>query len=325
MYKIKENDPCLQGFRCSGVEGQDVGRYLNEALTAAGLSVSVVAILNDTTGALMSCAYQDPSTRIGLILGTGTNACYLEKMENVETVEGPRDGYMVINTEWGAFGDQGELDFLRTSWDLELDAKTDNPGKQTLEKMVSGMYLGELTRIMLLDLRTRGLILVGKDDVKTCLNTPGSLTTHHMCGVESDPLGEFSRCESVWRELGVEEAAPEDCFLLRSVCEAVSRRCSLLLSAGIAALLKKMDDKDVTIAVDGSLFRHHPHFGRKIEYRVQQLMGAEYKFRILMSQDGSGRGAAIVAAALQGSRDTGNQSGSTGVYFTSYILSGYRT
>ena len=247
----------------------------------------------------MSCAYLDPSCRIGLILGTGTNACYVERMKNVEYAEGPEDGLMVINTEWGAFGERGELGFLRTPWDEELDNKTENPGKQVLEKMVSGMYLGELMRIILVDLRTRGLVLVGQENIQTSLNQPGSFTTQFMCEVESDPLGEFALCEGVWRKLGVDVVTHEDCFILRSVCEAVSRRCCLLLAAGIAALLKKMDEKEVTVAVDGSLFRFHPHFRRKIEHRVQQLMGGQFKFNILMSVDGSGRGAAIVAAALQ--------------------------
>ena len=25
--------------------------------------------------------------------------------------------HVIINTEWGAFGNQGELDFIRTKWD----------------------------------------------------------------------------------------------------------------------------------------------------------------------------------------------------------------
>ena len=36
----------------------------------------------------MSCAFKDPSTRIGLILGTGTNACYVERLNEVETADG---------------------------------------------------------------------------------------------------------------------------------------------------------------------------------------------------------------------------------------------
>ena len=44
-------------------------------------------------------------------------------------------------------------------------------------------------------------------------------------------------------------------LVFRYVCEAVSRRASMMASAGITALLKKMDYKDVVIAIDGSLFR----------------------------------------------------------------------
>ena len=45
---------------------------------------------------------------------------------------------MVINTEWGAFGDNEELDFLKTKWDIAVDEMSVNPGKQTFEKMISG-------------------------------------------------------------------------------------------------------------------------------------------------------------------------------------------
>lgn len=37
---------------------------------------------------------------------------------------------MIINTEWGAFGDDGVLEFVRTRFDREVDEKTINPGKQ---------------------------------------------------------------------------------------------------------------------------------------------------------------------------------------------------
>ena len=37
---------------------------------------------------------------------------------------------VIINTEWGAFGDNGCLDFLRTEYDRELDTFSINPGKQ---------------------------------------------------------------------------------------------------------------------------------------------------------------------------------------------------
>ena len=86
-----------------------------------------------------------------------------------------------------------------------------------------------------------------------------------------------------------------------------------MASAGITALLKKMDYKDTTIAVDGSLFRHHPHFHNVMKSRVTQLMGVEYKFDMTLSEDGSGRGAALVAAVLQSSKEKPFQTISRGI------------
>ena len=55
-------------------------------------------------GCLMSCAWRDERCRIGLILGTGTNACYLEEIKDIHTIDqnayNDKNGHMVINTEW---------------------------------------------------------------------------------------------------------------------------------------------------------------------------------------------------------------------------------
>lgn len=68
----------------AGVEGNDVVECLKKAIDRRGdIRVDVAAILNDTTGCLMSCAWKNPKCRIGLIIGTGTNACYLEDLNNV--------------------------------------------------------------------------------------------------------------------------------------------------------------------------------------------------------------------------------------------------
>lgn len=70
------------------MEGQDVVEKLQEAIERRGdVKIEVCAILNDTTGCLMSSAWRDDRCRIGLILGTGTNACYLEDVENIETID----------------------------------------------------------------------------------------------------------------------------------------------------------------------------------------------------------------------------------------------
>ena len=61
--------------------------------------------------------------------GTGTNACYMEEMKNVEMLEG-NEGQMCINMEWGAFGDNGCLDDIRTQYDRMVDEYSLNSGKQ---------------------------------------------------------------------------------------------------------------------------------------------------------------------------------------------------
>jgi len=64
--------------------------------------------------------------------GTGCNACYLEKIENVELFNGDKSKpYVIVNTEWGALGDDGTLNSFRTKYDLQIDNKSINSGKQT--------------------------------------------------------------------------------------------------------------------------------------------------------------------------------------------------
>ena len=118
-------------------------------------------------------------------------------------------------------------------------------------------------------------------------------------------MGDYSRAKKCLKELDIDpdDVSDEDYSALRYVCEVVSRRASFMASAGITALLKKMDYKDVVIAIDGSLFRFHPHFRNVMQSRISQLMGVDYKFDLMLSEDGSGRGAAMVAAVLQRGED----------------------
>lgn len=111
----------------------------------------------------------------------------MEERANVGTVEGD-EGRMCINMEWGAFGDNGCLDGFFTSFDQLVDEKTINAGKQRwvtavgwagcygvlgaarqqgcalgrFEKLISGMYLGEIVRHILLALVEEQVLFRGK-------------------------------------------------------------------------------------------------------------------------------------------------------------------
>ena len=159
--------------------------------------------------------------------------------------------------------------------------------------------MGELIRQVLVDLMKDDLIFFGCEREK--LLERGTFVTRYASEIESDPVGQYSRAKACLAELGIEPdtVTDEDCSALRYICEVVSRRASFMASAGITALLKKMDYKDVVIAIDGSLFRYHPHFKNIMQSRISQLMGIDYKFDLMLSEDGSGRGAALVAAVLK--------------------------
>ncbi|XP_023791607.1 hexokinase-3 isoform X3 [Cyanistes caeruleus] len=171
-----------KGFSASGCVGQDVVQLLRDAAQRKQhLGMKVVALVNDTVGTMMACGYDDPKCEIGLIVGTGTNACYMEEMKNVGTVEGDQ-GRMCINMEWGAFGDNGCLDHIFTHFDRVVDETTINPGKQRFEKLISGMYLGEIVRQILLVMTEKQLLFQGKPSPK--LQTKDIFQTKFLSTIE---------------------------------------------------------------------------------------------------------------------------------------------
>ena len=124
-----------------GIAGSVIGTELKKKLKELGCKREIeITVINDTTAAMLGGAYENTRPHdgaAGLILGTGFNACYEEKAENIKKLSMPGD--MIINTEAGCFNKviQGEADRI-------LDASTDNPNDHLCEKMVSGAYLGRL-------------------------------------------------------------------------------------------------------------------------------------------------------------------------------------
>lgn len=297
-----------KGFRCTGSENMDVVELLRAAIKRRrDIDIDVMAILNDTTGTLMSCAHRKRDCAVGLIIGTGSNACYIEKLEKVslcshlissgnrppgQSVESEQ---MIINTEWGAFGDNGNLDFIRTKWDRELDEFSINRNNQVFEKMISGMYMGEIVRRIIVDLTRKGYLFKGKCSNKMIV--PYKFGTNYVSLVESDRNGATIQTKWVLNEVfDIIEASEEDVKCVQLICQRVSARAAFLVSAAVATLLNRMQRPHTTVGVDGSVYRHHPHFHNIMMKKIRELTDPSYKFDLMLSEDGSGRGAALVAA-----------------------------
>ncbi|GIY69613.1 hexokinase-1 [Caerostris darwini] len=286
-----------KGFTCSGVVGKDVVQLIRDALHRRGNEdVTVIAVVNDTTGTLMSCAHMNKECRIGLIVGTGCNACYMEKLENVGTWTEDHDepAQVIINTEWGAFGDNKCLEFFRTDADRLLDENSLNQGKQLYEKMISGMYIGEIVRRIVCELAEANEIFDGKLSEK--FNTSYAFKSKYVSFIESGPEDKFDEVKTVLEKMEIPNATTKDFKTLKQICKCVSTRSAYLVSAGVATILNKMKRNFTVVGVDGSVYRFHPHFKSLMEQKIKELTDPKYKFCLMLSEDGSGRGAALVAA-----------------------------
>ncbi|GAB6030616.1 hypothetical protein CHUAL_007478 [Chamberlinius hualienensis] len=284
-----------KSFNCSGVVGNDAVKMLNEAIARRkDLHVNVVAILNDTTGTLVQGAYLNSKCGIGLILGTGSNACYMEKSANVEKWSDNKNvSQVIIDCEWGAFGDNGVLDFIKTDFDRQVDANSLLVNSFTFEKYFSGQYMGEVVRVILVKLIDEGHLFEGKKPIK--LMKKQSFITAYISQIESDKEDTYNT-KAVLKEFDIlDEASEEDIQIIRYICSIISVRAALLISVCIASLLIHMDRQETVIAVDGSLFKYHPKLPSLMNKHIEAL-AKEHKFKLILAEDGSGKGAGLIAA-----------------------------
>ncbi|KAK7105473.1 hypothetical protein V1264_016844 [Littorina saxatilis] len=106
-------------------------------------------------------------------------------------------------------------------------------------------------------------------------------------------------------QLHFDNIGDNDCKLVKSVCRIVLHRAAYLAAAALAALIQHVQQHDVTIAIDGSLWRYHHRFKQQMEARTRELVEPKYKVKFLSLLDGSGIGAALTTAvSLQSSFDT---------------------
>ncbi|KAM7047291.1 hexokinase HKDC1-like [Acridotheres tristis] len=297
-----------KGFKATDCEGEDVVDMLREAIRRRNeFDLDIVAVVNDTVGTMMTCGYEDPNCEIGLIAGTGSNVCYMEDMKNIEIVEG-NEGKMCINTEWGAFGDNGCIDHIRTKYDREVDEGSLNPGKQRYEKMTSGMYLGEIVRQILIDLTKQGLLFRGH--ISESLRKRGIFETKFLSQIESDRLA-LLQVRRILQQLGLDSTC-EDSIIVKEVCGVVSRRAARLCGAGLAAVVEKkrenrgVDRLQITVGVDGTLYKLHPHFSTVLQETVKEL-APQCDVTFMLSEDGSGKGAALITAVAKRLHNVGQK------------------
>lgn len=295
-----------KGFSAPGVVGKDVVELLNRACEKNGIPAKINALINDTVGTMLSGAYQQVHSDccMGMIIGTGANACYWEKIENIKKFDNTKEKAkgMIINMESGNFGARPSrigLDLPLTRFDKILNKESNNLNQQLLEKQIAGMYLGEIFRLILSH-------LIQEENMFTHAHLDTfpkkyQLLTKDMSDMEEDKTHDLNIINEKLKSYGIAHSTFEERQFIYSIVHLIANRAADLAAAQIAACLKQMgkENKDTVVAIDGSVFEKYPGFSGMMEKTVKAL-GCR-RVRLVLAKDGSGVGAALASYMM--SRD----------------------
>ncbi|KAG0152504.1 hypothetical protein CROQUDRAFT_649931 [Cronartium quercuum f. sp. fusiforme G11] len=298
-----------KGFGNPNVEGHDVGEIFARALKRHNVPIKLTALINDTTGTLIASSYVDPTTRIGVIFGTGCNAAYMEKIANIPKVAHlglPPDAEMAINCEWGAFDSDKHEHLPRTKYDITIDETSNKPGEQAFEKMIAGLYLGEIFRLIVVEMIEEGILFLGQNTYK--IEKTFCFDTAFLSLIESDPTEELLTVTGLFTHFfGLDTTISERQFF-RRLAQLIGTRSARLSACGIAAIVSKMSllESGCGVATDGSLYNKYPQFPERVHQALVDIFGEKGRgIKTYHAEDGSGVGSAIIAAMTKARLEEG--------------------
>ncbi|KAF7558315.1 hypothetical protein G7046_g5834 [Stylonectria norvegica] len=308
-----------KGFDIDGVEGENIVPQFEDALKRRGVPIHLAALINDTTGTLIASAYTDPKMKMGCIFGTGCNAAYMEDCGSIPKLAHlnlPADTLMAINCEWGAFDNEHKV-LPRTPYDVTIDKESPRPGQQAFEKMIAGLYLGEIFRLVMVDLHdNKDVHIFENQDIKL-LRKPYTLDASFLSFIEEDPFENLQETYDLFAsKLNLTCTRPE-LELMRRLAELIGTRAARLSACGVSAVCKKKGYESCHVGADGSVFNKYPHFKARGAQALREILDWPNKARakdedpveVLAAEDGSGVGAALIAALTLKRINDGNLAG----------------
>lgn len=287
-----------KGFSTKGVEGQDVADLLQVSLKRLKVKVNVVALCNDTVGTLVARYFVDPDAQVGVIIGTGSNACYFERSSAVTkdpSVAARGNMITPINMECGNFDSKYKYALPITVYDDEMDALTPNKENQRQEKLVAGMYLGEVARRMMVHMAQLGCL---PRELIDGLSKMWIFESKHMGMIAADHLPGLQFTRAIMNRIaGVDVNDISDLHTIREICGLVRYRAAQQGAIFSAAPMLKTHTQGLgTVAVDGSVYEKVPSFQRLYQENINRILGKESKATVVLQKDGSGIGAAMICA-----------------------------
>jgi len=307
-----------KGFDLPDCVDKDVVDMLQTHLDNLDVNVKVAALANDTVGTLLSRAYSNDSSKsnsntiVGAIFGTGTNGAYFETFDHIKKLDSSKftgKTGMVINTEWGSFDNKLEI-LPNTKYDQIIDSQTSNKGYHLFEKRISGMFLGELLRVTLIELFKENHIFVGLfnergGSLPHRLSEPWQLDAEVLSYLQIDDSTDLKMSELILQNHLRLPTNKEERLVIKALTRAISHRAAYLSAIPLAAIAKRVakqyenDDKDFEFGLDGSVIEFYPGFKEKVLEAIDiidPLKGTNKKIHLKIAKDGSGVGAALCAS-----------------------------
>jgi hexokinase len=325
-----------KGFRATeGVLGQDLSELImtpcrkrvsfdvyastSQPLTVyQNLPVHMDSIVNDSSATLLSRAYEDPSTRFAVILGTGFNISVHLPVSSLATTK--YKGYpqtwldeathVLVNTECSMFG---KNIFPTTRWDEMLNETHVRPDFQPFEHMISGRYLGEIVRLITVEaVRTAGLF---SGEVPEKLSEPYTLDTGTIAAMEMDESKHLTNATALFQQKHPlsKPATYDDIHFICQVSQLVSHRAAALLATGIHALwvlrtkaegLTPESAGHMSIGCNGSVIEKYPFFRELCQSHLDELTSASgaapKSISLEIAFESAIFGAAVAVCSLQG-------------------------
>lgn len=307
-----------KGFKAThGVEGQDISELIMQSCNRKGLNVEMRAIVNDGAATLMSQAYRDPSTRMSLILGTGTNAgVYLpvEALGSDKFGERPDSWYeaakhVLVNTELSMVGKQS---LPITRWDEVLNARHSLPDFQPLEYLITGRYLGEIVRLILVEAIETCHLFGGQ--MPDRLDEPYAFDSRILAEFESDSSVsmEKARMEFLQAHPMRSPLRHSELEFIREIARLVSQRAAAYLATALHALWTVRTESEglslggathVTVACNGTIVEKYPCYRELCQRRLDELCVLSGALKgavtLKMAPESSIFGAAVAVACLE--------------------------
>lgn len=228
----------------------------------------IVAITNDTVATMASLAYlvkSLPHSRVavGLIVGTGTNATVEMKLKDLHPSKRTAIAFatpaasvtdetkIVVNTEWSIRGTAPPLRDLNyvTKWDDALDKASEAPGFQPFEYMTAGRYLGELVRLILVDVLPATQNIT-EGDLPEALRQRNSITTTFLATVVASETAPAALIPQLHYRFTPAEGSKFEWTesardIVRRAAKLVQIRAASLIAAAIVGLLACVGELDL--------------------------------------------------------------------------------